>query len=236
MSLTFLTILAVFFGCALSIYSEGMWSNAVRLVNVVTAALLACNFFEPLARTMDEQMESASYLWDFFAIWLLFAVILLIMHTLTSSISRVNVRFPKIADQIGGVFFASWVSWVMVCFLMMTLHMAPLSRNFLRGDFNPDEGITFNPDYQWLGFLQKESGGAFCRSPVVKFDPKYDFVIRYASRRADIDALMKQTGSVIIRVPTKPPPQPPQQPHCRARLVDADAPWERPRPFSWRLR
>ena len=36
--------------CVASLYTEGMWGNAIRLVNVVFAALLAVNFWEPLAR------------------------------------------------------------------------------------------------------------------------------------------------------------------------------------------
>ena len=42
-----IALLIVFISCLAVTYTEGLWSNAIRLVNVVIAALLATNFFEP---------------------------------------------------------------------------------------------------------------------------------------------------------------------------------------------
>ena len=63
--------------------SEGLWSNAITLVNVVTAALLATNFWEPVADLLIEQFPQGTYLWDFSALWGLFAVGLIVLRTAT---------------------------------------------------------------------------------------------------------------------------------------------------------
>ena len=45
MTLIFPALLVVIFiAVAISLYTEGLWGNALRLINVVTAALLATNF------------------------------------------------------------------------------------------------------------------------------------------------------------------------------------------------
>ena len=45
-------------------------------VNVVTAALLATNFWEPVAGWLMQKMPSGVFLWDIVVLWLLFAVFL----------------------------------------------------------------------------------------------------------------------------------------------------------------
>ena len=50
--LTFL-MLAILFAALATLYTEGMWSNAVRLINVVTAALLATNFLKAAANWLS---------------------------------------------------------------------------------------------------------------------------------------------------------------------------------------
>ena len=60
-----LTILAA---CVGSLYTEGIWSNAMHFINVVTAGLLAMNFFEPVARGIEEAVPSGSLVADFAAL------------------------------------------------------------------------------------------------------------------------------------------------------------------------
>jgi len=38
-------LLVIFFGCFAFIMNNGLWSNTITLVNVITAALLATNYF-----------------------------------------------------------------------------------------------------------------------------------------------------------------------------------------------
>ena len=43
-------MLLLIFAIVATCFNEGIWSNVVRLINVITAGLVAMTFFEPLAR------------------------------------------------------------------------------------------------------------------------------------------------------------------------------------------
>lgn len=174
-----------------TIMREGLWSNAIMLVNVVTAGLIATNFWEPIADTLDEQQPRMTFLLDLVVLWVLFAVALLILRLCSDSVSKVQVRFKKPIELLGGLILAGWVAWVSVCFTAMTLHTAPLSREFLFGGFRAEERMMFGlaPDRRWLGFVQRMSLGSFSRvapqndPEAYVFDRHSDFMIKYAARR-----------------------------------------------------
>jgi uncharacterized membrane protein required for colicin V production len=203
-------------------YPDGLWSNAIRLVNTVTAALVATNFFEPVARWLDSVGSSYTYLWDFLALWGLFALTTVVLRALTDSISRVKVKFLKLADRIGSGILSIWIGWVMVCFTMATLHTAPLSRNFLFNGFQPKSRMIMGlaPDRLWLGFMQQESRGPFCRTasdnevanktyeatgaePDAKlciFDRNSgNFIAKYATRRKLLEDYIKRTDALRVQ-------------------------------------
>lgn len=210
-----LTILLtfIFFMCVGFLYTEGMWSNAVRLVNVITAALLATNFWEPAAGWLEGFNSTYTFFWDFLALWGLFALFMLAFRGMTDAVSRVKVRFPKAVDTAGGCVFAAGVGWVMVCFIMMTLHTAPLAKNFLFGSFQSDQRMFFGlaPDRQWLGFAQRQSLGTFSRlltqeemdqkpygagggpawqDDLAVFDRGARFIPKYLARRVSMEEYM----------------------------------------------
>jgi hypothetical protein len=92
----------------------------------------------------------------------------------------------------------------------MTLHTAPLARNFLFEGFKTktDERMFLGlaPDRQWLGFVQKESLGAFCRLTTPEewtkekyvFDPHASFMPNYATRRASVEANVAKSDSIRV--------------------------------------
>jgi hypothetical protein len=159
-------MLVILAACAGTLYPEGLWSNAVRLVNVLFAALLATNFWEPLARWAEQMEPTFTFFWDFLCLWGLFCVFLVLFRVLTDFISRVKLRVRKIVDRIGSALLSLWIGYVMVCFTMFTLHTAPLAERFMGGAFQPGENnfLGLAPDLQWAGFVQKMSLGPFCRT------------------------------------------------------------------------
>jgi uncharacterized membrane protein required for colicin V production len=171
----------------------GFWGNVINLINVVTAALLATNFWEPVSSWITKNMPSMMFLTDIFIIWILFGVILFAMRAATELLSKIKLRFPPLVERLGNVFFAGWVGWVLVCFMCMTLHMAPLAREFAFGGFKPEAGCFFGlyPDRMWLGFMQRMSTGPFTRGTAHTFDPNGEFLFRYAERRAQFE---RQSG------------------------------------------
>ena len=209
-SLLTILMLVILFAAVGVLYTDGMWSNAVRLINVVTAGLLTMNFFEPVARWLDGWQPSYSYVWDFLTLWVLFAVFMTIFTLATNKVSKVKVRFLKVVDQIGSSIFVLWIGWVMVCFTMTTLHAAPLAKNFLFGGFKTGNEqrmlMGFAPDRQWLAFTQKQSRGAFAHAATPDeweqekyvFDPHADFMPNYAARRASLQENVAKHDSIRV--------------------------------------
>ncbi len=223
----YLTILmlVIFVACVATLWAEGMWGNAIRLINVITAALLATNYFEPVADWIQGQGDwflSATYLWDFLALWGLFVFFMAVFRALTDLLSRVKVRFIKMADTAGGVFFSVWVGWVMVCFTMFSLHLAPLDRDCVAGNFKPENKmLMWGPDRQWAAFVQKVSRGTFSRSAASSqelaeygnrpeddeseaklcvFDRNGKLFLTYARRRARLGSYHDgNKGAILVR-------------------------------------
>ena len=215
-------LIAIVVGCVAFLYTEGIWSNAIRLVNVVTAALLATNFWEPVARWLEGFADSFTYYWDLLALWGLFAVFMLMLRSMTGALSKVKVKFLKIADDIGGGVLAAWVAWVMICFITFTFHTAPLARNFMFGGFDPDSRMLMGlaPDRQWLGFMQSVSRGTYCRyggeqelqqgaygsesdpnsgdQKLCVFDREARFIPKYAARRSALEKNVGEKGATRV--------------------------------------
>ncbi|MGA2616617.1 MAG: hypothetical protein ABSF26_03345 [Thermoguttaceae bacterium] len=196
-----LLLLMVFALCVGFLWAQGLWSNIILLVHVITAALLAMNFYEPLARWLTEKMPSYIVMWDYLALWGLFGGLLLVGRELTDRLSRVNVRFLQIVERPGSILMSAWIGWVMVGFTAVTLHTAPLARNFIFGGFQPDSAMFFgvlHPDRQWLAFTRRMSQGAYCRTEGDVFDPKSEFIARQTERRAWFQGYVRDTGALRI--------------------------------------
>jgi hypothetical protein len=191
------SLCAVFISCVALTHTEGLWGNTIRLVNAVAAALLATNFFEPLASWLEDLLPSYKYYWDFLALWGLFAAFAMIFGTLTDRVSRVMLRFPQLVEQIGSWVLSAVIGWVMVAFTLTSLHTAPLGRNFLFGGFQPEQRMFFGlaPDRKWTSFVRQMSRGplgsyASRREGSAEanvFDPRGLFIDTYARRRSELE-------------------------------------------------
>jgi hypothetical protein len=195
----------ILFASVAMLYSDGLWSNAVRLINVITAGLLAMNFFEPLADWLEQSVSpSYTFFWDFISLWGLFIIFSVIFRQLTDRLSTVKVKFLKVTDQIGSGILSLWIGWLMVCLVMTSLHTAPLAKNCLFEGFVPEEKMVmgFAPDRQWLAFTQKMSEGPYERSAGEKtmFDPHGEFLPKYATRRATLEGNVQSKGSLTAPV------------------------------------
>jgi len=195
----FVFLFVVFLVCVAMLWNEGMWSNAVTLINVTLACLVALNHFEPLAVLLDYYLPTYTYLWDFLSAWLLFALIYSLLRGVTDFISRYRVRFKMPVEHAGRIIFAACVGWMMVGFTTLTLHTAPLGPHSFGGSFQKtaDSGnfLGMAPDRGWLAFVQKSSRGALSRSddavrsPYEEdqgrrvFDPQGEFIFKYHARR-----------------------------------------------------
>ncbi len=196
-------LIVIFIAVAISLYTEGLWGNALRLINVVTAALLATNFYEPLANWIEgasDMMATFKYLTDFVCLWLLFGIAMGVLRGLTDYVSKVKVRFHTIVERVGSGILSCCVAAVMVSFVTMTMHTAPLGDEFMFGGFQSDKAMMMGlaPDRKWLGFSSMVSGGSFSRSPVKPLDSQH-FRDQYKLRRIEIEKHVKSTGKIRVK-------------------------------------
>jgi hypothetical protein len=171
-------------GAVACLWNRGIWGASLTLVNIVFAALLAMNFFEPLA---DKLGDKNSNMMDFVCLWGLFAAFYSIFRLATDLVSRVRVRFPYAFDTVGAVVFALWSGWVVFCFTLASLHVSPLARSPFFESFmeTPEHTMVgIGPDRLWLAFTRQASLGAFSGSDE-GFDPHGEFVYKYAARRQE---------------------------------------------------
>jgi hypothetical protein len=186
----------VFIACVAFVFGEGMWGAALRLVNVVFAALLATNFWEPLARLLEGISAAPTYWWDFLSLWMIFSVSLLLLRMLTRSVSQVQVRFLSLADRIGGGVFAVCVGLTMVAFTTFSFHTAPLGEKFMFGGFDPNDPVIGKPDRQWLGFVLHASKTSLSHAEDNPFPTT--FISTYAARRAALEAVVKSKNAFLV--------------------------------------
>jgi uncharacterized membrane protein required for colicin V production len=216
--------LIVLGACVGFLFRDGLWGNAVRLVNVVFAGLLAMNFYDWLAKYMTNysaDIHSYVSLFDFLALWIGFIFFMVVFRSLTEVVSRVRVRFLKIVDQVGGTVLSLCIGWVMVGFVLTTLHAAPLAQYPLFGCFQPQSNMFFGmlaPDRQWLGFTKYESSGPFCRvaDQDYSFPPDSvdhrNFIEEHLKRRMHVEHYSLATqGAILVNKDhmkgnTPPPP------------------------------
>lgn len=190
-------LLILFIAVFGSLLRDGLWSNTITLLTAVTAAVIATNYFEPVADLLTGFVPSMLHFWDLFALGLVFTLSYVLLRTIGTKLSRFRVRFHPPVDNFAGVFVAACTAWTAVMFVCFAMHLAPLSRNFLSGSFDPEQKMFFGlePDRKWLGFMQKLSNdGAWGRNvpgeagtAATTFDPKSEFMLKYASRRDWLD-------------------------------------------------
>jgi len=196
----FLVLFLAFAGVAAAIWLQGFWSAAVTFVNLLLAAMIATNFFEPVC-DLTEGFGAASwtYLLDFVFLWFIFFATFGILRAITDGISQTQVKFDLPIEMVGRSVFALLSGWLFTCFLAFTLQMAPLSSEKPLGAWDSPTANTFlftSPDRLWMRFMFDRSRGALARGHfssqshpadqalnVETFDPKAEFALKYHERR-----------------------------------------------------
>jgi hypothetical protein len=152
---------AVFFASLAMMVREGLWSNAITLVNIIISGLVAFGFYSPLVVYLDEQTGGSNTYWlDFVVIWALFVVTMVVSSELTKRASRTRMRFKNPIDPVGGPLVGLMAAWGMAAFVMATLHTSPMPRDAFSGKLvAPAEVSTAfpltAPDAGWLRFVDR---------------------------------------------------------------------------------
>jgi len=200
-----LLLLVLFLIVAAAMWVQGLWNGVVTLINLILAIMVAFNYFEPLADTLEAQDPSYTYLLDFLLLWGLFALSFGLLRMMTDILSRRKVAFDFWTETIGRGVVAVWIAWLFVGFVCATLHTAPLSAHFMGFQKTPTSGnfLGMAPGRQVLAFIQSRSMGAFSRpeaDPAKRssrsededrdariFDPESEFILKYRQRRQNFE-------------------------------------------------
>jgi hypothetical protein len=183
-----LFLAGVFVAVAFGIWREGPWSGLIMLLNLLLAASMATAWYPTVVDRIEPLLASYTYLLDFVVLQGLFCLLLLAFREATDRLSRTRVRFRKPVELAAGPLVAAVTAWVMVCFTAASLHTAPVPREFVQP--TPEARMFFGlaPDRRWLAWVRGASmRGPFAR-PQSPFDPKADFILRYADRRHALEA------------------------------------------------
>ena len=173
--------------CIAMLWNEGMWNNCITLINVLLAALLTMNYFEPLADFLDKQLPSFTFVVDYLSLWFVFFLSYAVLRGVTDSLSKHRVKFIMPVEQAGRIISVILIGWIMVCLTLTSLHTAPLARTAVRGGFQAEpmsnNFIGMAPDRMFLGYMQHRSKNALANNPLTPFDPDGEFVFLYGGRR-----------------------------------------------------
>ena len=192
----------------------GFWGATLTFVNIVFSAMIASNFFEPVADAINNSLPRATYLLDFLSLWGLFFISFGIFRAFTAGMSRFQVKFVFWMETMGQSIMAVSCALVFLSFTMFTLHTAPLGpAPFNSFQQDPDSiNLVYGPDRLWLGFLQSRSRGGFAEfrnHPIAyqgedhpedegknirPFDSTADFIFKYRARRQSLS----QQKSLIV--------------------------------------
>jgi len=181
-------LLGLFVAVAFALWREGLWGAAIMLLNLLLAASFATAWYERLATFLMARLPSYDYLLDFIALWGLFALSLLGLREISDRVSRRKVRFRKPVEMFGCPVVAAVAAWVFVCFTAASLLTAAVPRDIIQP--TPESRMFFGlePDRRWLQWVRgSTSGGPFAVARNA-FDPEADFILRYATRRHQLEA------------------------------------------------
>jgi hypothetical protein len=136
---------------------EGLWNNAITIVIHVFSGLLALAFYGLVATWLDESVTDGSYTYwiDFLSLWAVYVISFVVLRLVTNQLSKTRVRFKMPVEWSGSIVSAVLGAYLLVGFVGVTLHTAPLADDFLGGAIAADNSDDLNmkltrPDIAWL--------------------------------------------------------------------------------------
>lgn len=158
--------------------TEGAWGAVHTFLCVLLSALVAMNFFEPLAGFLDGIVPAYKNYMDIVALVGLFIGLTFALRMGSEHLTPVYIGLPSTLDQVGKWAFGALTGYLTMAFLLAALHTAPLPREFL--GFKPDRNNFFGmaPDRQWLGFVQYVTEKSFAK--IIGQDPDTKHLIAHA--------------------------------------------------------
>jgi hypothetical protein len=182
-------LLLIFIGVAAGLWFQGLWNNAITIINIILAGLIATNWYEPIASMAVKQEPSYTYLYDVIILWLLFAIVFSILRAVSDLLSAERIKFIPPVELAGRSVTAIIAAYLFLCFTVFTIHTAPLQANAFRGAFQTPDSATFlflQPGQQWAAIVRGASQGSLSNGDN-PFDPNAEFAQKHFQRRKDFE-------------------------------------------------
>ena len=172
MLLGFLTVVMML-ALAYAYLREGLMTAFMMCCNVFAAGLIAFNFWEPIADTLDP-MFTGSFLKgyeDAIGLLSLFCISLGLLRVVTNFLCPNLVQFPAWLQLGGGAFFALTMGYLVSGFLLAVFQTLPWHRNFMFFEYrlDPDQPSAvvrrvLPPDRAWLARMRRAGAYAFANA------------------------------------------------------------------------
>ena len=176
-----LCIAALLGGITYALMSEGLWGSALTFFNVLFAALISFNFYEPLAQLIIDQSgnDTVGSFADSVSMMVIFTASLLLFRLATDSLAPAMVRFPTALYQVGRVIFGFGGAVVMIAMLLLGYQASPVQKKMLGVmDYKHQPFYKERFDRDFLAFFQYTTGYTFARNGVGDPDPAREFPAR----------------------------------------------------------
>lgn len=173
----------------------GLWSNLVTLINLLLSSMLASSIYEPISNELINLQDSYRLIFDFVAVWLVFALTFMILRGITDGLSAYRLKFDPLTEMIGRSILSVWIACVFLCFSFFTLQMAPLPPSVYGDEIGKLAEGTI-PDRAWLAFIQSRSRGALSATKEAGLWPEYKLPIHRDDE--GMDARVFDPGAVFL--------------------------------------
>jgi hypothetical protein len=204
-----LLVAAVILGLTYALASEGLWGACLMFFNVLFGALIAFNFYEPLAKLIADNASILAGFADMVCLLLLFVVTVFILRLTTETLAPAMVRFPTPLYHLGRWFFALACSLVTVAIVLLGLDCAPVHKKIFGViDYKQKVPFGLGLERQWLAFFQQTTGQIFVsHAPTTRdpfgeyrdaqvFDPRGEWLlIHQEARPFGIESVLEDGGA-----------------------------------------
>src|SRR5215217_7585077 len=190
-----LVIAVLIAGMTYALASEGLWGAALMFFNVLFAAIIALNFYEPLAALIGSTGLNWGFSDTLCLLWL-FIIASLLLRLTTESLAPSMVRYPGPIYHVGRWLFALAGSVVTIAVLLLSFETAPVHKKvFGVIDYKTKPPFGMGLDHKALAFFQYTTGLVFAnRVPGLRdpfreyrdakvFDPKAEWLLRHQEAR-----------------------------------------------------
>ncbi len=176
---------------AVAHFREGLFSALTTLINFLLAAVVAFNFWEPLADILDPLLQG---IWlagfeDWLTLVSLFGLSYLLLRLLTAQITDATIAIPAPFQELGGAALGLLTGYLLAGFLLCTTETLPWPEDFLgfgpRSVQEPPSRRWLPSDRAWLSLMRHLSTHALANQDerLDTSDPWETFELRYLKYR-----------------------------------------------------